>query len=63
MKESAESRVVNGPISLVPNPARNQPEPEIIIPNPKTNLKPTPCPNKIRNEVRSKIFSNLATLF
>ena len=54
-------RVVNGPTSSGPNPARNyKPEPG---PNPKINLKPKSCPKKPESWVRSKKFSNIAKLF
>ena len=58
-----QNRVVNGPTSSGPNPARTRkykPEPG---PNPKINLKPKSCPKKSESKVRSEKFSNIANLF
>ena len=60
LKGTVRSRVVNGPTSSGPNPARTRkykPEPG---PNPKTNLKPKSCP-KINEKI--SWFSNAAKLF
>ena len=56
-------RVVNGPTSSGPNPARTRkykPEPS---PKPKTNFKPTSCPKKNGSYVMSENFCKVDMLF
>ena len=43
---SVKTRVVNGPTSSGPNPARTQKYKSEPGPNPKANLKPKSCPKK-----------------
>ena len=60
---TVKCRVVNGPTSSGPNPARSRkykPEPG---PSRKINLKPKSCPKKSESKVRSKKFTNIAKLF
>ena len=57
------SRVVNGPTSSGPNPARTRKYKPEAGQNPKTNLKPKSCSKKNESYVRSEKFSYVAELF
>ena len=60
---TVKCRVVNGPTSSGPNPARSRKYKLEPGPSRKINLKPKSCPKKSESKVRSKKFTNIAKLF